>query len=89
MKTFIVTFRNYNTGRTTSKDFASESEAIKYAKLQMRRKIGADYITKIRPYTGSIFPGYCSDMCEVHILQKTKNEGDSTTYVECINFELG
>lgn len=88
MKIFSVTVRNYNTERTTSKDFTNESDAIKYAKLQMKRKIGPDYLNKVRPFKGRIFDGYYYDMYEIYILQKTKNEGDPTTYVECINFEL-
>lgn len=80
---------NNNTERTTTKSFNSEIEAINYAKLQIKRKLGKNYKEKILPFKGRIIEGYFDKEgnFEFHIL-KYIHEDEVRTTVNNLMFEI-
>lgn len=89
--TYSVTTRNNNTERINSKCFDNEADAVNYAKLQMKRKLGKNYKSMVKPFKGNIFAGYADKdfNFEFCIFKNIKDKEDEIkTRIEQYIFEL-
>lgn len=86
---YSVTTRNNQTERINSRDFNNEIDAVNYAKLQMKRKLGKDFKQLLKPFKGNIFAGYADkDFNFEFCIFKRIKEGEIRVRLEKYIFEL-
>lgn len=85
---FTVRTRNNKTERTSINDFNNELDAVNYAKIQMKRKLGNNYKELVKPFKGNILSGYsdCNFNFEFCIYKSIKDGNE--TLIESVIYEV-